>query len=115
MQAALRKLAATPRPFLLQDLAIDYETRRVTVGGRTVKLTPIEYELLRTLSINSGRVTTYDSLIRQVWTGREYANARLVRTFVKNLRRKLGDHASVPSYIYNVHGVGYRMAAGEEQ
>ena len=115
VQAALRKLAATPRPFLLQDLAIDYETRRVTVGGRTVKLTPIEYELLRTLSINSGRVTTYDSLIRQVWTGREYANARLVRTFVKNLRRKLGDHASVPSYIYNVHGVGYRMAAGEEQ
>ncbi|MYC83788.1 MAG: response regulator, partial [Acidobacteria bacterium] len=66
VQAALRKLAATPRPFLLQDLAIDYETRRVTVGGRTVKLTPIEYELLRTLSINSGRVTTYDSLIRQV-------------------------------------------------
>ena len=50
-----------------------------------------------------------------MWTGREYANARLVRTFVKNLRRKLGDHASVPSYIYNVHGVGYRMAAGEEQ
>ena len=80
-----------------------------------VQLTPIEYELLRTLSLNAGRVTTYDSLIRQVWTGREYANARLVRTFVKNLRRKLGDHASVPTYIYNVHGVGYRMATEEDQ
>ena len=114
VQAALRKLAATPKPFLLEDLAIDYETRRVTVAGRTVKLTPIEYDLLRTLSINAGRVTTYDSLIRQVWTGREYANARLVRTFVKNLRRKLGDHANVPTYIYNVHGVGYRMATADD-
>ena len=114
VQAALRKLAATPKPFLLDDLAIDFEARRVTVAGRTVHLTPIEYDLLRTLSINAGRVTTYDSLIRQVWTGREYANARLVRTFVKNLRRKLGDDASVPTYIRNVHGVGYRMATEDD-
>ena len=114
VQAALRKLAATPKPFLLKDLAIDYETRRVTVAGKTVHLTPIEYDLLRTLSINAGRVTTYDSLIRKVWTGREYANARLVRTFVKNLRRKLGDDASVPTYIRNVHGVGYRMATEDD-
>ena len=115
VQAALRKLAATPKPFLLEDLAIDYETRRVTVAGRTVQLTPLEYELLRTLSINAGRVTTYDSLIRQVWSGREYASARLVRTFVKNLRRKLGDHANVATYIHNVHGVGYRMVAEDDQ
>ena len=115
VQAALRKLAATPKPFQLEDLAIDYETRRVTVAGRTVQLTPLEYELLRTLSINAGRVTTYDSLIRQVWTDREYASARLVRTFVKNLRRKLGDHANVPTYIHNVHGVGYRMATEDDQ
>ena len=115
VQAALRKITATPKPFLLEDLAIDYETRRVTVSGRTVQLTPIEYELLRTLSINPGRVATYDSLIRQIWTGRDYANARLVRTFVKNLRRKLGDPANAPSYIYNVRGVGYRMAIEDDQ
>ena len=115
VQAALRKLAATPKPYQLEDLAIDYDTRRVTVAGRMVQLTPLEYELLRTLSINAGRVTTYDSLIRQVWTNREYASARLVRTFVKNLRRKLGDHANVPTYIHNVHGVGYRMATEDDQ
>ena len=85
------------------------------MSGRTVQLTPIEYELLRTLSINPGRVATYDSLIRQIWTGRDYANARLVRTFVKNLRRKLGDPANAPSYIYNVRGVGYRMAIEDDQ
>ncbi|MDE2667744.1 MAG: response regulator [Acidobacteriota bacterium] len=115
VHAALRKLAATPKPFHLEDLEIDYEIRRVTVAGRTVQLTPLEYELLRTLSINAGRVTTYDSLIRQVWSGREYASARLVRTFVKNLRRKLGDHANVPTYIHNVHGVGYRLVAEDDQ
>ena len=59
--------------------------------GRPVELTPLEYDLLRTLSINAGRVTTHDSLIRQVWRDREYANPRLVRAFVKTLRRKLGD------------------------
>ncbi len=110
VQAALRKRSMTPEPFLLGDLAINYGERAVTVAGRTVQLTPIEYDLLRTLSVNAGRVTTYDFLIRQVWSSREHANSRLVRTFVKNLRRKLGDDATVPTYVHNVRGVGYRLA-----
>ena len=118
VQAVLRKRIVTPKPFLLGDLAIDYLDRQVSVAGRPVELTPIEYELLRTLSINAGRVTTYDSLIRQVWIGREYANPRLVRTFVKNLRRKLGDDPRGPAYIYNVRGGrlphGLSRAASED-
>ncbi len=109
VQAALRKRSMTPEPFLSGDLAINYGERAVTVAGRSVQLTPIEYDLLRALSVNAGRVTTYDSLIRQVWSSRDYANSRLVRTFVKNLRRKLGDDAIAPTYIHNVRGVGYRM------
>ena len=100
---------------MLGDLAIDYDRRRVTVGGAAVALTATEYELLRVLSLNAGRVVTYDTLLRQVWNGRSSADANVVRIFVRNLRRKLGDDAAEPTYILNQRGVGYRMAApGEE-
>ena len=113
IRAALRR-RAEPEPYLLSGLAIHYEQRRVSVAGRAVHLTATEYELLRVLSLNAGRVSTYDALLRQVWGGRHYSDTELVRTFVKKLRRKLGDDAASPAYIVNERGVGYRMArAGE--
>ena len=112
VRAALRK-RGRPDPFLVADLAIDYEKRRVTVGGRKVKLTVTEYELLRVLSVNAGRVMTYESLLRQVWGERE--DTEPVRTFVKKLRGKLGDAPASPTYIFNERGVGYRMAAPGDQ
>ena len=113
IRAALRR-RAEPEPYLLSGLAIHYEQRRVSVAGRPVQLTATEYELLRVLSLNAGRVSTYDALLRQVWGGRHYNDTELVRTFVKKLRRKLGDDAASPAYIVNERGVGYRMArAGE--
>ena len=111
--AALRQRSA-PEPFLLGDLAIHYERRRVSVAGRDVPLTATEFELLRTLSLDAGRVSTYDSLLRRVWGGRQYAGPELVRTFVKKLRRKLGDTAAKPAFIANVRGVGYRMVEPEQ-
>ena len=108
IRAALRR-RAEPEPFVLGDLAIHYEERRVTVAGSPVRLTATEYELLRVLSANAGRVTTYDSLIRQVWGGRDSGDPELVRTFVKKLRRQLGDAATLPAYILTERGVGYRM------
>ncbi len=108
VRAALRG-RAEPEPFLTGDLAIDYERRRVTVAGRPVRLTATEYELLRVLSINAGRVTAYDTLLRQVWGRREADDTELVRTFIKKLRRRLGDDAASPSYIQTERGVGYRM------
>ena len=63
VRAALRR-RAEPEPFLLGDLAIHYEQRRVSVAGRDVPLTATEYELLRMLSVSAGRVVTYDSLLR---------------------------------------------------
>ena len=67
VQAALRRRVELPELFRLGDLTIHYKERRVSVAGRTVALTATEYELLRTLSIKAGQVTTYDSLLRQVW------------------------------------------------
>ena len=107
--AALRR-RADPDPFVLGELAIHYELRRVSVAGRQIELTATEYELLRVLSVNAGRVATYDTLLRQVWSGRSYGDAKLVRAIVKRLRRKLGDEATRPVYIFNERGVGYRMA-----
>ena len=91
------------------DLAIHYEQRRVSVADRPVPLTATEYDLLRVLSVNAGRVVTYDSLLRQVWGGRDYGDPQLVRAFVKKLRRKLGDDAARPVYLFTERGVGYRM------
>ena len=110
MQAALRRLAERV-PYRAGDLAIDYEQRRATVAGRRVDLTAIEYELLRVLSTGGGRVSTVDALLRQVWGGRRAGEPKLLRAFVKRLRRKLGDDAARPAYIFTERGVGYRMAA----
>ncbi len=109
VRASLRR-HETPEPFVLGELAIDYDRRRVTVGGEPVELTTTEYELLRVLALDAGRVVAHDTLLRRVWKGREDANANLVRIFVRNLRKKLGDDAANPAYIFNERGVGYRMA-----
>ena len=108
VQAALRR-QEEPEPFLLGDLAIQYEHRRVTMAGRPVELTATEYELLRLLSLNAGRVLTYEALLRRVWGGSDNADLNRVRTFVKKLRRKLGDDATRPAYILTERGVGVRM------
>ena len=106
--AALRRRAGV-EPFALGELKIDYERRLVTVAERALELTATEYELLRVLSVNVGRVCTYATLRHQVWSGRDSEGSDPVRTFVKRLRRKLGDDASKPTYIFSERGVGYRM------
>ena len=109
VQAALRS-RAEPEPFVSGDLAIHHEQRRVTVAGRQVRLTATEYTVLRALATNAGRVSTYDYLLRRVWSGKDSGNPKLVRAFVKRLRGKLGDDPADPVYIFTERGVGYTMA-----
>ncbi len=113
IKAVLRRRAGSA-PFVLGDLAIDYDLRRVTLAGSPVELTPTEYELLYTLSRNAGRVTTYQALLKQVWSERKSHDTKVVRAFVKQLRNKLGDDAADPSWLFNVRGVGYRMPRPDE-
>ena len=113
VQAALRR-HADPEPFVLGELAIHYEDRRVTVAGHEVPLTPTEYEIMRLLSRNAGRVTTFEALLRHAWSGKKTGDINLVRNFVKKLRTKLGEDASRPTWIFNVRGVGYRMPRSME-
>ena len=105
VRAALRS-GAEPEPFALGELVVDYHQRRVTVAGKPVVLTNTEYELLRVLSLNPGRVVTYSSLLRQVWRVRGDTDTARVRSFMMKLRRKLGSAAA---HIYNDRGVGYHI------
>ena len=108
IRAALRR-HAEPQLFVIGELAIDFERHRVTVGGEAVDLTAKEFELLRVLSLHAGGVVTYETLLRRIWAKHANPDTNLVRIFVRNLRRKLGDSATNPAYLFNERGVGYRM------
>ena len=114
--AALRRRAAAEpsKPYVLGDLTIDYAARRVTVAGQPVHLLPLEYRLLAELSASAGRVLTYERLLDRVWgEDRSRDDLRPMRTIVRKLRRKLGDDATKPTYIFTESRVGYRMPKGE--
>ena len=98
-----------PGPFTLGDLAVDYARRRVTVAGEAVDLTATEFDLLQELCRAAGRVVTHETLLRRIWGDREDTGPNLIRIFVRNLRRKLGDDAANPTYVLNQRGVGYRV------
>ena len=118
IRAALRRREAAARPaptgpYVLGELTIDYAGRRVSLAGRPVRLTAIEHQLLVELSAHAGLVLTHEHLLQRVWGLGSSGDSRPVRTAVKNLRRKLGDAASSPTYIFTEPRVGYRMAMGE--
>jgi DNA-binding response OmpR family regulator/anti-sigma regulatory factor (Ser/Thr protein kinase) len=112
--AALRRrllpdLTEARLPFVLGDLTVNFAERRVTVKGREVRLSATEYKILYELAANSGRVLTYDQILRGVW-GPEYSGeTELIRSVVRNLRRKLGDDARRPRFVFTERQVGYRM------
>ncbi len=112
--AVRRLLTQSPHepsgPFVLGDLTLDYARRTVSVSGLPVSLTPTEYSLLYELSVNSGSVLTFDHLLEQVWgLAESSANRGNLRTYVRRLRRKLGENADDPKYIFPEPRIGYRM------
>ena len=115
IRAALRKRAASEpsEPYVLGDLTIDYAERRVTLAGRPLPLIAMEYRLLAELSANAGRLLTYEHLLERVWGEKSSGDVRPMRTIVSKLRRKLGDDADNPAYIFTEPRVGYRMPKGE--
>ena len=118
--AALRRRDGPERElpqgsFQLGELAIDYATRRVAVGGQAVTLTDTEYRLLCELSVNVGRTLSREHLMSRVWSAREYDDSTMVRGYVRRLRQKLGETADSPRYIFNEPRVGYRLGEEEER
>jgi two-component system KDP operon response regulator KdpE len=111
IRAALRRaMSPIVEPvFEIHGLVLDMAHRLVTVNDQSVSLTPTEYDLLRVLATNAGKVLTHAQLLRQVW-GMGYENeAHLLRVNISNLRRKIEPDPSQPTYLVTEPGVGYRL------
>ena len=113
---ALLRRAAAPRHDPRQDevisnngLVIDLGRRIVEVDGRPVQLTYVEFELLRVLAGNPGRVYTRQMLLEALWGGFEYREPRTIDVHVRHLREKLERDPREPELILTVRGVGYRF------
>lgn len=90
-------------------MVIDRDRRRVQVGDGERDLTALEFDLLEALATQPGRVFSRRQLIEAVWGWDYFGDERVVDVHIANLRRSLGDDASVPSFIETVRGVGYRF------
>ncbi len=113
VRAILRRTAAheRPSPRLVQGpLVMDIERHEVSVDGREVRLTPIEYKLLQALMEFPGRVFTRDQLLAHVYAFDEAVVVdRTIDVHIGKLREKLGDDPAQPRYIQTVRGVGYKL------
>jgi two-component system KDP operon response regulator KdpE len=105
-----RSLAQAPEPVIhIDDLEIDLARRLVRLRGETVALTPTEYELLRLLAINAGKVLTHRQMLKQIWGAGYVEQPHVLRVNISNLRHKIESNASRPRYILTESGVGYRF------
>ncbi len=110
MEAVLRRRTPSADPMLRAGpVAVDTASRAVTLDGEAVKLTPTEYEILRILAANSGRIVTRTSLLRELWGEAGEAEAGSLRVHIAALRRKLERDPDRAPLIVNEIGVGYRL------
>jgi two-component system KDP operon response regulator KdpE len=105
-----RKASEEPASPILRfgDLVVDLGKQLVTRAGQTVHLTPTEYGLLEAMASNPGKLLTHQWLLRRVWGQGYGTETTYLRTYVRALRRKLGDDAAAPELILTEPGVGYR-------
>jgi two-component system, OmpR family, KDP operon response regulator KdpE len=110
-RAALRRVQPdepTQAVLVYGDLEVDLARRLVTRAGEPVHLTPTEYGLLEALVVNPGKLLTHQWLLRKVWGQGYGTETTYLRTYVRALRKKLGDDAQAPALIVTEPGVGYR-------
>jgi two-component system KDP operon response regulator KdpE len=90
---------------------MDLTKRRTTMGGQEVRLTPTEYELMKYLATNAGKVLTRRQLLEQVWGPDFTSDVQYLRVYIGQLRKKIEPDPSRPQYIITEPGVGYRLSA----
>ncbi len=116
IRVALRHVAKRDDEPVLQfgELTIDLAGRLVTLRGERVKLTPIEYDLLKVLASHAGKVVTQRQLLQQVWGGHHHeSDSHYLRIYIGHLRKKLDEDPACPRYIMTEPGIGYRFLAGD--
>ncbi|EOY5687305.1 response regulator [Vibrio cholerae] len=95
--------------FELGDLVLDLVLKQVTKAGEPVKLTKTEYNILKLLSKNMGKVLTHKQILKEVWGGNYVEHHHYVRIHVAQLRHKVEDNPAQPRFILTENGVGYRL------
>ena len=115
MPVLLRKIAAvlrrsskqndTPQTMNYKNLTLDLDGYKVYAGGEGIDLTSREFEILRELLTNRGRILTRQNLLQTIWKYEFFGEERIIDTHIKNLRKKLGT----ADYIETIRGVGYRI------
>ncbi|TML96689.1 MAG: response regulator transcription factor [Actinobacteria bacterium] len=96
-------------PLQVVDLEIDPSKRAVRVRGADVELTFVEFEILKALASNPGRVFTRDMLLTRIWGDSAFRDPRTIDVHIRHLREKLEREAKDPEYLFTVRGVGYRF------
>lgn len=111
MRVVMRRQSNKPEEPILQvdELRMDLARRLVSIRGEEISLTPTEYDILRLLMQNAGRVITHHHLLRQVWGNAYESEMHILRVNISNLRRKIELDPSRPHYILTEPGVGYRL------
>jgi two-component system KDP operon response regulator KdpE len=97
----------------VDTLQMDLSRRMVTLNDNQILLTPTEYDILRMLLQNAGRVITHRQLLTQIWGTAYESEMHMLRVNISNLRRKIEPDPSRPTYIHTEPGVGYRLKADD--
>jgi len=115
VRALLRRVEWTPKPetkLKVRRLELDMPRRHVTINGKRLHLTPIEYGILVTLMRSAGKTVNHDELLRAVWGENYRGDYSVLRVNVSRLRQKLEENPRRPAYVVTVPGRGYWMPVG---
>jgi two-component system KDP operon response regulator KdpE len=110
LRAVLRRQVPAEEPVIeVGDLVVDLEKRSVSLNGSAIHLTPHQFELLRVLALNKGKLLTHRALLREVWGPRYGTESNLLHVNVSQLRRKIEPDRARPRYLLTEPGAGYRF------
>ncbi len=100
--------------FVCNELELDITSRNILLKGENLKLTPIEYELLKYFMLHTNKTLTHKQILQEVW-GTGYQNEmQYLRTYVNTLRKKIEENSTRPKYIKTESGIGYRFSCNQE-
>lgn len=100
--------------FTVDNLAIDYDKRRVMIDNAEIHLTQTEYNIVEYLSIHAGRVLTYADIVKKIWGFSDSGSIKKLQVNMANIRKKLNERPGENRYITNELGVGYRMNSDDK-
>ncbi len=113
LRAVIRRLGPQSAVLDAGVFHMDTERHTVEISGKPLLLTPIEYEILRVLIVNAGKVVTYSKLLKEVWDKPEVTDSasHLMRVTMSKMRDKIEPDSDRPIYILTEMGIGYRLAS----